>query len=158
MVKIFALAAVLSLGLLAPAGADLQDGVAAYVRGDYATAIREWKPLAEQGDPEAQFRLGEMHLRGRGVGQNFRKAADWYAKAADAGHSGAQAILGGLHAAGLGVPRDFGAAYFWLIVAAIWSKGEIRQQALASLGEAAQQLTPAEKAGIARQAAAQWRR
>ena len=158
MVIKLTLAAVLSLGLIAPAGADLQDGVAAYVRGDFATAIREWKPLAEQGDPEAQFHLGEMYLRGRGVTQNFQEAADWYTKAAESGHSGAQGVLGGLHAVGLGVPQDFGEAYFWLIVAAIWSKSEIRQQAMTSLGEVAKQLTPAEKAGIARQAIAQWRK
>ena len=31
-----------------------EDGVAAYDRGDYATALRLWRPLAEEGNPDAQ--------------------------------------------------------------------------------------------------------
>ncbi len=43
-----------TLGLTAPAWAGLDEGVAALQRGDYATAIRKWRPLAEQGHVEAQ--------------------------------------------------------------------------------------------------------
>ena len=38
--------------------ADYQKGAAAYQSGDYATALREWTPLAEQGDARAQFQIG----------------------------------------------------------------------------------------------------
>ena len=49
---------------------DFQKGLTAYESGDYATALREWEPLAEQGDADAQFFLGEMYWRGQGVPQN----------------------------------------------------------------------------------------
>ena len=44
--------------------ADLQKGLTAYKSGDYATALREWKPLAEQGDARAQYNLGQMYYNG----------------------------------------------------------------------------------------------
>ncbi|MCH6587543.1 MAG: hypothetical protein IH805_04425 [Proteobacteria bacterium] len=49
-------------------------------------------------------------------------------------------------------------AYFWMIVAAVWSEAEIRQQAMDSLGEVAEQLSPEEKQAIAKQAVPQWQR
>ena len=49
------------------AWADLDDGLTSYQRGDYATAFREWLPLAEQGDALAQQYLGNMYATGRGV-------------------------------------------------------------------------------------------
>ncbi len=59
------LAAVLLLTLAAPAwGQDGQKGMQAYNRGDYATALREWRPLAERGDIAAQFKLGLMYANG----------------------------------------------------------------------------------------------
>jgi uncharacterized protein len=38
-------------------GADFQRGKDAYQRGDYATALREWTPLAEQGNAGAQYKF-----------------------------------------------------------------------------------------------------
>ncbi len=58
---IAALCAGVTLGLTAPAWAGWNEGVAAYNRGDYATALREWRPLAEQGNADAQFFLGVMY-------------------------------------------------------------------------------------------------
>jgi len=43
------------------AWADYDDGLAAYNRGDYAAALQEWRPLAEQGDAKAQYNLGVMY-------------------------------------------------------------------------------------------------
>ena len=61
----FPIALVLSvICLAAPAWADYQAGVDAYNSGNYATALREWRPLAEQGDPRAQFRLGSLYENG----------------------------------------------------------------------------------------------
>ena len=58
---------VLSIVCLAvPAWADFEAGVDAYHRGDYATALREWRPQAEQGDVVAQFTLGMRYEKGRG--------------------------------------------------------------------------------------------
>ncbi len=59
-------------------GADLQKGVTAYTNGDYATALREWTPLAEQGDADAQFNLGQMYFNGQGVLQDNIYAHMWF--------------------------------------------------------------------------------
>ena len=55
-------------------GADFNKGLAAAQSGDYATALREWRPLAEQGVPESQFYLGLMYADGHGVPQNYKTA------------------------------------------------------------------------------------
>ncbi len=56
--------------------------MAAYQRGDYATALREWHPLAEQGGANAQLLLGSMYDNGLGVPQDYAEAVKWYSKAA----------------------------------------------------------------------------
>ena len=65
------LAAVLSLWLTTSAWAGFDEGVAAYDRGDYATAFEEFRPLAEQGNDDAQFNLGVMYGNGQGVPQDY---------------------------------------------------------------------------------------
>ena len=80
---IAALCAGFTLGLTAPAWAGVNEGVAAYNRGDFATALREWRPLAEQGVAEAQFNLGLMYYDGEGVPQDYAEAVKWYRKAAE---------------------------------------------------------------------------
>ncbi|MCH8098520.1 MAG: sel1 repeat family protein [Proteobacteria bacterium] len=80
---IAALCTGVTLGLTAPAWAGVDEGVVAYNRGDYATALREWRPLAEQGDAEAQFNLGLMYYKGRGVPQDYAEAVKWYRLAAE---------------------------------------------------------------------------
>ena len=61
-----------------PAWADLQAGLDASDLGDYATAVREWQPLAEQGDVQAQALLGLLYFDGRGVPQDYIHAHKWY--------------------------------------------------------------------------------
>ncbi len=78
------------LGFAPPTWADFSDGVAAYNRGDYATASREMKPLAEQGFAKAQYNLGVMYDKGRGVPRDYAEAARWYRKAAEQGDADAQ--------------------------------------------------------------------
>ncbi len=75
---IAALCAGFTLGLTAPAWAGWDEGMAAYQRGDYATALREWRPLAEQGNAEAQYNLGLMYDNGWGVPQDYVQAHMWY--------------------------------------------------------------------------------
>jgi uncharacterized protein len=58
------------------------DGLAAYRSGDYATAMAEWRPLAEQGNGDAQQALGLLYDLGYGVPQSFDEAARWYRLAA----------------------------------------------------------------------------
>ncbi len=78
-----------------------EDGVAAYQRGDYATALEVWQPLAESGDPRAENNLGVMYEKGLGVPGHINRAADWYRRAATKGHVGAQDNLSDLIARGL---------------------------------------------------------
>ena len=94
---------VFALSLFGPAGADQMDdgirehqhrnsaadplgeGLAAYKRGDYATAMRLLRPLADQGAVLAQLSLGVMYANGKGAPQDLGQAATWYRKAADQG-------------------------------------------------------------------------
>ncbi len=110
---IAALCAGFTLGLTAPAWAGFGEGAAAYHRGDYATALREWRPLAEQGDAEAQYNLGLMYYTGKGVPRDYAKAVGWYRKAAEQGDAGAQNNLGVMYGEGQGVPRDYAKAVGW---------------------------------------------
>ena len=64
---------------------DFQKGVTAYKSGDYATALREWKPLAEQGNAIAQHNLGLIYDKGDGVPQNYKAAVKWHKLAAEQG-------------------------------------------------------------------------
>ena len=67
--------------------ADLQKGLDAANRGDFATALREWRPLAEQGDASAQNNLGFMYVYGKGVLQDYVRAHMWFNIAASSGGS-----------------------------------------------------------------------
>ena len=60
----------LAIGLLAQpliSYAGFDEGVAASNKGDYQTAFKEWKPLADQGDAKAQSNLGVMYALGQGL-------------------------------------------------------------------------------------------
>ena len=72
--------------------AGFDEGVTAYKAGDYATAMKEWLPLAKKGDPDAQRNLGMMYTYGEGVKKDLKKAVVWYTKAATQGESSSQAI------------------------------------------------------------------
>ena len=61
----------------------LDDALAAHERGDYATASRLYRALADQGYAVAQFTLGFMYAEGQGVPQNYVQAVKWYRLAAD---------------------------------------------------------------------------
>ncbi len=74
--------------------ADFNKGLTAYNDGDYATALKEWKPLAEEGDATAQYNLGVMYHKGYGVPQDYKEAFRWYRLAAEQGHTKAQYNLG----------------------------------------------------------------
>lgn len=116
-------------GLAAPAWADLASGQAAYLRGDYGVAWREFKPLADQGIAEAQYQVGVMYDHGQSVKRSYRTAAQWYERAAEQGHSGAQFSLGFMFYNGSGekddpVAQNFTAAAAWLTRAAASGIGE----------------------------------
>ena len=105
---------VLALALPVPlVAADLRAGLDAYERGDYATALTELRPLAEQGDPAAQLNLGLMYANGSGVPQDYAEAVKWYRLTAEQGHVEAQFTLGVLYGRGLGVPQNYVEAAKW---------------------------------------------
>ena len=98
--------------------ADFQRGLAAHKQGDFKAALREWKPLAEQGDARAQSLLGGMYELGKGVPQDDKAAAKWYRLAAEQGNAYAQNKLGWMYGSGRGVPQDHIYAHMWFNLAA----------------------------------------
>ncbi|MCH8950633.1 MAG: sel1 repeat family protein, partial [Proteobacteria bacterium] len=89
---------------------DFRKGLEAYVAGDYVTAFREWRELAEQGLPRAQAGLGSMYQAGQGVAQDYAEAAKWTRLAAEQGHITAQAVVGAMYHEGQGVAQDYAEA------------------------------------------------
>jgi TPR repeat protein len=99
--------------------ADYQKGLDAYNKKDYATALREWKHLAEQGDVDAQYSLGLMYEEGQGVPQDYKTAVKWIRFAAEQGVADAQGNLGAMYAFGKGVLKDYVYAHMWGNIAAM---------------------------------------
>jgi TPR repeat protein len=101
------------------ASGGINGGNAAYNQGDYDTALRAWRPLAEQGDPGAQLNLGFMYDNGYGVPQDYKEAIKWYRRAAEQGNDRAQYNLGLIYDGGYGVPQDYVQAYMWYDIAGV---------------------------------------
>ena len=104
MLRTFALAVLLIVTAL-PVTAGFKEGVAAYDRGDYKTALREFQPLAEQGHAKAQFNLGLKYYKGLSVPMNYALAVNWLQKAAAPGVAAGQALPPGEGRENLG-PRE----------------------------------------------------
>ena len=118
LIKTFLVMLMLSFSHAAIAG-DLEDGFAAAQKGDFATALRLWKPLAEQGDAKAQTNLGVMYDNGQAVAQDYKTAVKWYTLAAEQGNAKAQYNLGIMYETGKGVAQDYVKAHMWYNIAAI---------------------------------------
>jgi hypothetical protein len=102
--------------------ASYQEGTAAYAQGNFDVALKKFQPVAEQGNADAQFRLGLMYREGKGVPQDDKQAAAWLSKAAEQGQAEAQENLGLSYAKGLGVERDWVQADKWFSIAAASGK------------------------------------
>jgi TPR repeat protein len=109
--------------------ADFQKGVIAYDSDDYATALREWTPLAKNEGISsifyskkdvilAQRKLGWMYFAGQGVQQDYDTAVKWYTLAAEQGDATAQYNLGLMYRKGKGVPQDYKTAVKWFTLSA----------------------------------------
>ncbi len=163
------------------AAGPLEDGLAAYDRGDFATAMRLWRPLAEQGNVTAQYNLGVMYAKGRGVPQDYvqaylwfnlaasrlsdvkhrddAEAVKWYRLAAEQGYASAQYNLGLMYAKGQGVPQDYVQAHMWFDLAASRfpaRKAKRRDQAIGNRAFVASKMTPAQLAE-AQRLAREWK-
>jgi len=73
---------------------------------------------ANQGNAEAQYKLGKLYENSKGVPQDYNKAIEWYTKAAEQGNSYAQYSLGKLYENSKGVPQDYNKAIEWYTKAA----------------------------------------
>jgi TPR repeat protein len=138
--------------LAAPAWAEFQVGMDAYNRGDFKTALREWQPMAEQGDARAQFYFGLLYENGDGVPLDYAKARQWYEKAAVQGDAKAQLYLGLQSSFGQGVPMDLVDAYMWYSLAA----GNGNVHAPGYRADLSRQMTPAQIAE-AQKRAREWK-
>ena len=126
-----------------------EDGLAAYQRDDRETALREWRPLAEQGDAVAQYYLGLMH----DTGEAFHVTMKWYRKAAEQGVPRAQYNLGIMYSFGLGVAsHDLVEAHKWFDLAVM--RGNVA--ARAARDHVAESMTAAE-IGEAERRARHWK-
>ena len=92
---------------------DFEKATKAYDSGDYATARKIFKVLAEQGNARAQYSLGLMSYEGRGASQDYKEAAKWFRKAAMQGVTRAQYNLAGMYDKGHGVVQDYKEAAKW---------------------------------------------
>ena len=114
------LALCVSATLLLPgvASAGIEEAEAAYQNKDVGKALKEFKPLAIQGNVDAQFMLAYMYNKGQGVSQDYKEGAKWNRLAAAQGDAFAQANLGLMYHSGLGVSQDYMEALKWYRLAA----------------------------------------
>ena len=127
----------LGVGAVPAAEDDLAAAIAAYDRGDYADTFERLRPLADEGNPHAQFYLGYMYELGKGVAVDLAQAASLYRDAAEQGLIGAQFNLGLAYLTGRGVEQDPAKALEWLRQAA--EQGHTRSQyKIAEMYEAGQ--------------------
>ena len=92
---------------------EIDKGYEAYNDGDYATALNEWKPIAEQGYAFAQYNLGIMYEYGNGVAKDYAEAVKWYRLSAEQGYAISQYSLGLMYSNGYGVLKDKAEAVKW---------------------------------------------
>jgi len=102
----------LAMGNTAAAG-PLEEAQTAYDSGDYAAAFLLWRPLAEQGSADAQFKLADMHMFGEGMPADAAQAVKWYLLSADQDFPNAQFALGFMYMNAIGVGKDYVQAVKW---------------------------------------------
>jgi len=115
---VLALIVILRMGIAPLHAADFQKAVDAYNNGDFATAVKEWQPLAEQGVASAQYNLALMYNTGKGVAQDDKAAVKWFRLAAEQGNVSAQHNLALSYNHGIGVAQNYKAAVKWYKLAA----------------------------------------
>jgi len=95
------------------AAGSLEEAQAAYDTGNYAAALLLWRPLAEQGSAEAQYKLAEMYILGEGVPVENAQAVEWYLMSAGQDFPSAQFSLGFMYMNAIGVGKDYIQALKW---------------------------------------------
>lgn len=77
--------------------ASFEKGKAAYEQGDFRTALKEFEPMAKQGDVKSQTYLGYMYEEGQGVDKDYGQAINLYREPAEQGYILAQIKLAGIY-------------------------------------------------------------
>lgn len=116
--RAIALAAAVFLVVQGAAADDLGEGLAAYDRGDYQSALEAWGRAAAKGNVPSMNAIAGLYAQGEGVRQDPSVAVTWYRRSAERGDSVGQLNLGDMYSRGTGVPHDRVEAYFWLGLAA----------------------------------------
>ena len=122
MKKLASLAMGLMLSMSVMANTAYEQGVYYYNLGTddgYRQAFTYFSQAAEQGDSEAQYRLGDMLFNGDFVPMNHKEAFLWYLKAAEQNHPKAQFKVGFYYYNGIEMPKDLAAAYEWYRLSAL---------------------------------------
>ncbi|MSP19976.1 MAG: sel1 repeat family protein [Alphaproteobacteria bacterium] len=104
-------------GLAGPTSADFYEGVLAAQKDDWATAMKEWLPLAKEGNPGARSNVADLYLHGLGVEKNEKEAFKWHTLAAEQGVPKSQLFLAIAYAEGELVAKDPAAALKWAFIA-----------------------------------------
>jgi TPR repeat protein len=114
IIKLFGLILVAALFVASTAArAGVAEGRVAYKNKDFATALKEFLPPAEEGDPVALFYIALMYEKSEGLPQNFAQAMILYRRAADKGFAPAQTNLGVMYETEAGSDRSYKDAAFW---------------------------------------------
>lgn len=101
---------------------------AAYNAGNYEEAFKQWKPLADLGDPSAEFGLGTLYGQGLSVAQDKKQAISLWRKAAEQGNADAAFYLGSYYLLGEGVEKDVSVAATWIRRAADAGQAQAQNQ------------------------------
>jgi TPR repeat protein len=99
---------------------------AAFLNRDFVAARELCRPLAEMGDSDAQYKLGEMYKNGDGGSENYFIAAEWFRKSAAKGNVNSEDKMGDMYKRGWGVPQNEEIAVMWYRKSA--EKGNLRAQ------------------------------
>lgn len=113
--KIHVIFILIVMCLIAPATiwAGYDDGIEAYNKADYESALRNLAPLAEQGNSDAQVKVGILYFNGLGVSKNYSEAGKWFLRAASQGDTTAQRMVAKMHINGEGFKEDYLVAVKW---------------------------------------------
>ena len=116
MRKILMVAALAAMAAVTAQASPFDDGASAWKRGDYRTAMNDWRVLTN--DATVQNNFGIMYMDGKGVARNYAIAMQWFSRSAAQGNSLGQNNLGGMYRDGKGVQRDYGKALTFFKAAA----------------------------------------
>jgi uncharacterized protein len=89
------------------------EALKSYNQGDFETALRVFRPLADKGQPLAEYILGLMYANGQGVPESYPEALTWLQKSGEQGEPKAQFAVGVIYFKGLGMPKNYDEAFKW---------------------------------------------